>query len=209
MSSLIEITLISQFTLFLHTPVITSYPQSLHFILRNHTFEPFTFFPSLSLHGYLILSLTSSWKSAIQQICFSLNGDKHIYKLPLKIIDKAFEAAWPPTPPAFKEAPSPPRLTDWLTDLTQSTSHILFFTGSDLLSGVRGALKRHVSSQSEGFFFWQYLWNHHSSSHLSSVFQSARVSERRIRDVTKRQLIFILPAGDLDSEHGDANRFII
>lgn len=115
MSSLIEITLISHLTLFLHTPVITSYPQSLHFILRNHTFEPFTFFPSLSLHGYLILSLTSSWKSTIQQICFSLNGDKHIYKLPLKIIDKAFEAAWPPTPPAFKEAPSPPRLlTDWL-----------------------------------------------------------------------------------------------
>lgn len=207
MSSLIEITLISHLTLFLHTPVITSYPQSLHFILRNHTFEPFSFFPSLSLHGNLILSLTSSWKSAIQQICFSLNGDKHIYKLPLKIIDKAFEAAWPPTPPAFKEAPSPPRLlTDWL-----DTKYLTY----PVFHGKRSALRcagRPEETRVEPIgrlFFWQYLWNHHSSSHLSSVFQSARVSERRIRDVTKRQLVFILPAGDLDSEHGDANRFII
>lgn len=152
MSSLIEITLISHLTLFLHTPVITSYPQSLHFILRNHTFEPFSFFPSLSLHGYLILSLTSSWKSAIQQICFSLNGDKHIYKLPLKIIDKAFEAAWPPTPPAFKEAPSPPRLTDWLT--WHKVPHVSCFSREAICSQVCVAPWRDTCRANRKAFFF-------------------------------------------------------
>lgn len=151
MSSLIEITLISHLTLFLHTPVITSYPQSLHFILRNHTFEPFTFFPSLSLHGYLILSLTSSWKSAIQQICFSLNGDKHIYKLPLKIIDKAFEAGWPPTPPAFKEPSFSSSAADWLT--WHKVPHVSCFSRGAICSQVCVAPWRDTCRANRKAFF--------------------------------------------------------